>query len=158
MIGKLKTAQKYIEKGFKIQKNAGLTLDLSIYFWILSMVKFELGEFNNAQDYAEETLRLSKEMNENHREGQSKIWLGRIIGKKDPSQCNMAEEYILQGMNILEQLRIKPCLAQGHLFLGELYKNTGQEEMSILNLKKAAEAFKEMGMNYWLAKSREVSD
>ena len=158
LIGKLETAQKYIEKGFKIQKKAGLSLDLSIYFWLLSMVKFELGEYKNAQDYAEETLRLSREMNEKHREGQSNIWLGRIIGKKDTSKGDVAEEHILQGIKIFDELKMKPCSAEGHFFLGELYRDTDQKEKSVINLKKAAETFQEMGMDYWLAKTQEVLD
>ncbi len=44
----------------------------------------------------------------------------------------------------------------GYLFLGELYLDTGQKEKALENLKKAGGMFKEMGMDYWLAKTDEV--
>jgi hypothetical protein len=40
--------------------------------------------------------------------------------------------------------------------LGELYRDTGEKEKSVLNLKKAAEASKEMEMDYRLAKTQAV--
>jgi hypothetical protein len=52
----------------------------------------------------------------------------------------------------------KPHSAQGYLFLGELYLDTGQREKALENLKKAGAMFKEMGMDCWLAKTPEVLD
>ncbi len=40
--------------------------------------------------------------------------------------------------------------------MGELYVDTGQREKGLKNLKKAEATFKEMGMDYWLARTREV--
>ena len=73
-----------------------------------------------------------------------------------PSQSEKAEEFMVQGINILEDLMIKPWSTQGYLFLGELYTNTGQGDKAPENLKKAEHLFKEMGMDYWLAKTNEV--
>jgi len=42
--------------------------------------------------------------------------------------------------------------------LGELYLGTGQREKGLKNLKKAEAMFKEMGMDYWLARTPEVLD
>jgi hypothetical protein len=42
--------------------------------------------------------------------------------------------------------------------LGELYVDTGQREKGLKNLKKAEVLFKEMGMDYWLARTPEVLD
>ena len=44
----------------------------------------------------------------------------------------------------------------GYLFLVELYTDAGQREKALENLKKAKGMFQEMGMDYWLAKTREV--
>ncbi|MBW1854235.1 MAG: hypothetical protein JRJ00_06085, partial [Deltaproteobacteria bacterium] len=54
--------------------------------------------------------------------------------------------------------KLKPCSAQGYLFLGELYTETGQKEKSLENLKKAEGMFKEMGMDYWLTKMHVIQD
>jgi hypothetical protein len=49
------------------------------------------------------------------------IWLGRILGKSETAGETRGEEYILQGIKILDELKIEPYQAQGYLFLGELY-------------------------------------
>lgn len=65
-----------------------------------------------------------------------------------------AEECILRGMRILDELKAKPRYAQGHLFLGELYAHSGQRGKALTNLTKAETLFKEMGTDYWLAETR----
>jgi hypothetical protein len=40
--------------------------------------------------------------------------------------------------------------------LGELYANKGQQNKAMKNLKKAKGMFREMGMDYWLARSQET--
>ncbi len=82
--------------------------------------------------------------------------MGRILGKTDPNQFDRAEESILKGINILEELRLKPSFSQGYLYLGEFYTDIGQKEKAQENLKKAERMFKEMGLDYWLAKTQKV--
>jgi len=72
------------------------------------------------------------------------------------SQHHKAEEHILKGMKILDELGTKPYYAQGHLFLGELYADGGQKEKALGNLKKAEAMFQEMGMDYWLARTKKL--
>ena len=67
-----------------------------------------------------------------------------------------AEEYILKGIKMLEELKTQPYLSTGYLWLGELYADMGQREKALENLKKAEEMFKEMGMDYWLSRTHEV--
>jgi len=62
----------------------------------------------------------------------------------------------LQGKKILEELEKKYDYSKGYLFLGELYLNTSQKKKAFENLKKAESMHKEMGMDYWLAKTQEV--
>jgi hypothetical protein len=83
-------------------------------------------------------------------------WLGRTLGKADPSQIDNAKTNILNGIKILEDLKLKPYYSQGYLFLGELYADTSQKGLALENLKKAESMFQEMGMDYWLGKTQEV--
>jgi hypothetical protein len=85
-------------------------------------------------------------------EGKSLVWQGKILGKAGPSQSDGAEEYILQGIKILEELQARPLCAQGYLCAGELYADMDQSEKALDNLKKAQGMFKEMEMDYWLCK------
>jgi hypothetical protein len=59
-------------------------------------------------------------------------------------------------MTILDELKIKPFYAQGYLFLGELHAGAGQKEKALENLKKAEAMFQEMGMDYWLARTKNL--
>ena len=81
-----------------------------------------------------------------------------ILGKKEPNQIDMAEESFFKGMEILQELRLKAVYSQGYLFLGELYLNGGVQEKAKINLNMAEEMFKEMGMNYWLARAKELTE
>lgn len=89
-------------------------------------------------------------------EGLSLIWMGRILGRSDASRKDKAEQYILKGINILEKVELKPFYTLGRFFLGEFYLDAGQREKAAKNLKKADSMFQEMGMDYWLARTREV--
>jgi len=89
-------------------------------------------------------------------EGASWTWLGRILGKTDPSQSEKAKECTVKGIKILEEMGIKPWYSEGYLCLGELYADIGKREKALENLKKAEGMFQEMGMDYWLARTQEI--
>ena len=57
-------------------------------------------------------------------------------------------------MKIADELKAKPFHAKGHLFLGELYADAGQKERAIESLNNAEPMFQEMGMQYWLDRTR----
>ncbi len=57
-----------------------------------------------ARTHVELALQFSLENNERLMEGISKAWLGRVVAKADPTQIKAAEEAILQGISLLEEL------------------------------------------------------
>jgi class 3 adenylate cyclase/tetratricopeptide (TPR) repeat protein len=156
LIGDLETARKKIEKAIFYLGDQGSTFLLSYAYHFLSTVLFESRNFREAQDCIEEAIELSRNNNERQLEGMSLQELGRVSGKIDPTQVNNAEASIREGIKILEELKIRPCIAQGYLYLGESYADTDQNEKSIENLKKAEDEFKDMGMDYWLARTYAV--
>ena len=85
-------------------------------------------------------------------------YYGRVLWKSTPSEMSSAEENILHGIGMLEEMQIRPYYSQGYLFLGELYADTRQKEKALENLKKAEANFQEMGMDYWQNKTQEVLD
>ncbi len=129
---------------------------MSIFHWILGLIHMELGDPKSARSFLEESLRLSKRNHEKHSEGLSWIWLGRILGRAEPKQIDKAKQCIMKGMEILQELKIKPFYSQGHLFLSELYLKTSEKEKAIQNLEKAEKMFQEMRMDYWLTQTKEV--
>jgi tetratricopeptide (TPR) repeat protein len=155
-MGQLETALEHMEKGLKVQSDAGLIHQLSRYHYSLSMVHIDLGNLEKAQRYIEGAPDVAHKNNERHIEADSRITLGRLLGKMGKSDVAKAEESIVKGISILDELKLKPSASLGHFFLGELYADKGQKDKALESLKKAEAAFQEMGMDYWLCRTQEV--
>jgi tetratricopeptide (TPR) repeat protein len=153
-LGQLETALRLMEKALKMQTDIGLPVSFIHYY--LSYVHFDLGNLNEAKVQAEQALNLAQKGHQKFFEGVSWFQLGRSFGKIEGSQLHKAEEHILQGMKILDELETKPNYAQGCFYLGELYANAGQKEKGFENLKKAETMFQEMRMDYWLARTKKL--
>ncbi len=155
-LGEPQTGLEYIQKGLKIQNSAGVKANLFLYYDELSNAHFDLGDLKNALDCVTKALKLARDINDKLMEGASRIGLGSILVKSDPSQRDKAEESLLEGINLSEELRTKSWYSVGYLYLGEVYADTGQKDKALEILKKAEGMFKEMGMDYWLVKTDEV--
>ncbi len=155
LIGDVEQAHTFVSKGLKIQEDSGIEAMLSMHYWIYSLVLFASGELEDALRCTEKTLELSIKNNEKRYEGLSKILFGRILGSKNKEKYEDGEQFIFEGYQILEELRARPAIAQSFLDLGELYINSGQMDKALKNLEKAKSMFKEMGMEYWIAKAHQ---
>jgi tetratricopeptide (TPR) repeat protein len=155
LMGELETARKHMEKGLKMQIDAGVPYDLGLFYAMSGMVDLDSGNLKKAQHRAEEAVKISQKSHQ-HGEGLAWILLGRTLGKADPPQADKAEECILKGIKIDEELKIKTYYAPGYYYLGELCADTGQKDKALETLKKAEKLFREMGMNYWLGKTKEI--
>jgi len=154
--GELETAQKHAERALKVGSDSGLSIAWAQSYYSLGMTHLDSGDLENARSCIEEALKLSHDNNEKWVEGKSRVALGKVLGKADPSQSDKGEECILQGIKILEELQLRPLYSEGYLYLGELYADAGQGEKALKNLKRAEGMFQEMGMDYWLAKTQSI--
>ena len=145
-----------MEKGLKIQRDSWFTYQLSRFHHSLSTVHLDLGNLEKARSYIEGAAEVAHNRNEKHIEADSRIALGRVLGKMKRSEGVKAEKSILRGIKILDELKLRPSSSLGYLFLGEHYADTGQKEKGLDTLKKAESAFQEMGMGYWLRRTQEV--
>jgi tetratricopeptide (TPR) repeat protein len=155
-LGDLEAAKKHMAKGLDITMRGGSEWWISFHYLYLSKIYLDLGDPKNSRSFIEEALKLSQKNSEKHLEGASWTWLGRILGKTDPSQSDKAEECIVRGIKILDEMSINPWCSEGYLCLGELYADIGKKEKALENLKKAVGMFQGMGMDYWLARTKEV--
>lgn len=156
LLGDHDTAREYIEKSLKTFGKAKIHIDLGLFHWLMGMVHFKSGDLANARHHAKKALTISQENQQQWIEGFAWILLGRIYGKTDRIQYEDAEKYILQGIKILEELELKPLYLQGCYYLGVLYAETGQNNKALETMKKAENLFREMGMQYWVDKSKEI--
>jgi tetratricopeptide (TPR) repeat protein len=147
---------KFVEKGLKIQREANIDWHMCFHFFSLSICHCYTGDLIKASDLMEEAYRLAENSQERPYAGKSLIWLGRLTGLADSHKKNEAIEYIQRGLKILSALQTKPDVSIAYLFLGEIYWSLGLADKASSFLKKAAEMFEEMGMDYWLDKTQEV--
>jgi len=152
-LGELGRAMECSQKGLGMQREAGFSPDLPSFYQCLGSSYLDSGDLAKARGCFEEALDLSQKNPQRHWEGQSRYLLGSVLGETGPSQYGKAEEYILQGMGICDELKLKPYRSIAHLFLGELYADMGQREKALEALKKAQGMLQEMGMDYWLART-----
>jgi tetratricopeptide (TPR) repeat protein len=153
-LGDLEAARKHIDKGIELTNRGGSEWWKSFHYLYLSKTHFDLGDQKRSRSSIEESLKISQNNSEKHFEGASWAFLGKILGKADLSQSDTAAEHILKGIKILDELKIKPWCAEGHLYLGELYANIGNREDALKNLRKAESVFQEIGMDYYYPKRR----
>jgi tetratricopeptide (TPR) repeat protein len=134
----------------------GVSAQLSLHYCALGLVHDGLGDLEEAYADADEGLRLAKLHNELNLEAMASILLGGVLGKREPSQLHRATEHVMKGIEISDELRLRPESAKGHITLGELYANAGQNDKALEALKKAEAEFKDMGMDYWLKKAQDA--
>ncbi|MGO9566845.1 MAG: adenylate/guanylate cyclase domain-containing protein [Desulfomonilaceae bacterium] len=156
MGGQPKTAVDLTGKGLRMHTDAGIGFHKSACHLCCSYAHFEHGDLEKAKTHVELALQFSLENNERLNQGLSRAWLGRVLAKTDTGQIEAAEQQILQGISLLEELGLAVFYYLGYLWLGEVYAESGRREEALETLKKAETMFQEMGMDYWLVKAQEA--
>jgi tetratricopeptide (TPR) repeat protein len=154
--GESDTAIRYIAKGLKMQSDLGSQTWFCTHHMFYGAVQLDIGELSKAAESLESAINIAEENKESDNLAYSKILLGRTIAKIDSSHYGQALEHILNGIQMLEDLGLKPMYSQGYLFLCEVYSAMGKREDALESLKRAQSLFREMGMDYWLGKTQEV--
>jgi len=154
--GELDTARECAEKGDAHNCALGFSAYAAQHFHLMTEICLDLRDWENALRYAEEGLKIAKSHGLRAHEGLLNILLGKALARAKHSRSVSPEELILQGISILEELKLKPYQAEGYLYLGELYTDMSQREKASETLKKAEDAFRKMGMDYWLRMTQEI--
>ncbi|MBI4763612.1 MAG: hypothetical protein HY787_03280 [Deltaproteobacteria bacterium] len=150
------TGRGQAEKGLKMIRDSGIEAFLAFCYWIMGSIHLNLQDMESAQISLEEALRLSRKNGEKGWEGLALAGLGRVFSKKNLRDKKKTEEFFSQGLAILNEQKMKPWVAQEHMFLGEFYLDEGDKEKALENLKEAEGMFLEMEMDYWLDRTRKV--
>ena len=152
----LDAAREQAELGLSMESSTEFKAFSCAQYWILSEILIETGKQEEAQTHIQEALQRSQKYNEGCWEGLSWITMGRIYGKTDPQKIEKAKDFILKGISILEELKLRPHSAIGYLRMGELFIGTEQSEKVKENLSKAKEMFQEMAMDHWFGKAHGI--
>jgi tetratricopeptide (TPR) repeat protein len=155
-LGDTQGARTQIKKGLRTHVQSGVAFGSTFQNYALCLSYYEAGDLGEARGYAEAALEAAHRNQEKHYEGAMKALLGSITGRMGIVQSAKAEEMIVQGMDILEQLGLKAVIAQCYSLLAEFYADTGQKEKAIQALRTAEQMDEEMGMKYELNKTRQI--
>jgi len=123
---------------------------------VSGLVSQSMGDLPEARRSMEQAVRVAQENDQKHWEGQARMCLGRLRVEEDSSRHTVAEQTILEGLKIEEDLQLRPLQAWGHVFLGETYAIAGQKAKALSSLNKAHQMCQEMGMDYWLARTEKA--
>jgi len=156
LAGDVARALAYVKRGIKILQEMGLVFGVSFLFKYLAEVHFDSGDLESAERTIQQALELSQNHGEKGSEAISRIWQGKIWGKKEEFSLEKAEESILYGIGMAEEMKLRPFVAEGYLYLGELYLARGRREKARDHLKKAEDMFQEMGMDSFVTRTREI--
>jgi tetratricopeptide (TPR) repeat protein len=156
--GNLEAARDCGQKAARIQAEGKVSVMLSLAHLLCGAVSLDCGDLAGALDSIEQALRLSQSSGERDIEGRALAWQGRVLGKADVSQVAAAEERIQQGIRLLEEMKIRPWQAEGHLLAGELYSDTGERQKALTSLGRAQDMFQQMDMTHWLSRTQRTLD
>jgi len=152
--GEVTRALAHLERGIKVLQDMGIVLNVANFLACLAEVHFDSGDLESAERTIQEGLELSVRHGAKGYEANARIWMGRILVKKRELAFEMAEESLLHGIRMAEGCKYRSIIAEGHLFLGELYSARGQGEKAQYHLKRAEGMFQDMGMDYWLTQAK----
>jgi tetratricopeptide (TPR) repeat protein len=149
-------ARECAERSTWLIREHGVAIALSPACILSGLISQALGKQPEARSSLEQAVKVAHDSNQKHYEGHARMELGRVLGEEGISQVGAAEQSILGGMRIAEDLKLKPIQAIGHLNLGETYALVGQTEKALSSLKKAREMCREMGMDYYLVRTEKA--
>jgi uncharacterized protein HemY len=81
--------------------------------------------------------------------------LGEAAVRRDPSDLAEAKRRFEEARALADQLEMRPLVAHCHLALGDLCRRTGDLAKAKEHLTTAMAMYREMGMQFWLAKSEQ---
>ncbi|PYM20427.1 MAG: hypothetical protein DMD81_01750 [Candidatus Rokuibacteriota bacterium] len=117
------------------------------------------GRIDDARAEADRGLGLARAGGERGGQARALRLLGEVLASEDPLDAEQSERYFRQGLEIAEELGMRPQTARVRLGLGALYRRLGQREQARPELAAASAMFAEMGMTHWLEQAkREISE
>ena len=151
--GRLAEALPLLEKAVEEAAATGLMIHQSLRTAWLGETHLLAGRLDEASQFAQRSLDLSRRHKERGHEAWALRLLGEIASRCDPPDAERAEDHYRQAHPLAEELGMRPLVARGRLDLGRLYLQTGRQERALAALSEAAELFRSMEMVVWLTRA-----
>ena len=142
-----------IEEAVK-PKNLDASIISSVYpLTALSEALRLNGKIVKAFETAEEALRIFRQTKERCFGAWTLLVMAKIQSEMESEQIEQARQTFQQAKDLAANLRMRPLLAHCCLEIGQFYKRNGELEKSRLELQKAIDLFRPLGMRFWLPKA-----
>jgi tetratricopeptide (TPR) repeat protein len=156
LLDRAEKALEHLKKGLRIHLDLGIPMWLGSIHAGLAWAHLQLGNLEKALVHAEQGMNLCSANNERDFEAQAKMYLGRALGAAGSARFDEARQHILRGIEIADELKLKPLTAVGHFHFGDLSASSGRAEEATEHLRKAEAMFRQMGMDHWLGKAQDA--
>jgi hypothetical protein len=108
------------------------------------------GRLEEAQDFAERALVLTREHQERGHQTYTLRLLGEIAAQREPPAGDQAGDYYRQALALADELGMRPLQAHCHRGLGTLSLKIGRSEQARAALSAAIALYRAMDMPFWL--------
>ena len=112
------------------------------------------GQTGEAAKFGTRALELAKRKRERGYEAWALRMLGEIAASREPPDVQVAEAYYRDALARAEVLGMLPLVGRCHFGLGLLHARAGSGGEARVELAKAAAMFGDMGMTFWLERTR----
>jgi class 3 adenylate cyclase/tetratricopeptide (TPR) repeat protein len=151
LAGRAPEGVAFLERG--VEQARGIVALQALRLAWLSEAYLLAGRTADARAIGEQALALTRSHHERANEAWTLRLLGEIAASADPPEAEQAERNYRQALAFAGELGMRPLAAHCHLGLGVLYQKVGRDAEAQAELVTAAEAYRTMGMAFWLAKA-----
>jgi tetratricopeptide (TPR) repeat protein len=154
--GRLPEALSILKEALQTGASMKLMLFRPLLLGFMGEAYLLTGQLDEARQYVEGALALSKERRERGWEAWSLKLIGQLASHPDFLDYRRAEEAYFSALVIAAEIRMRPLEAHCRLGLGQLFGKSGDAKQAREHLDNAAHMFREMDMPFWLEKAEET--
>jgi tetratricopeptide (TPR) repeat protein len=151
--GRCENAIPVLEEATRTVHPTGVGLLLSGRAAFLGEAARWCGRPHEAEQLAEEALRLARAHKEQGNEAWALRLLGDLTSDREPLDLSAAKTCYGGALALAETLEMRPLAAHCHRGLGLLHRRTGARQVARQELAVARELYRDMGMTFWLERT-----
>jgi tetratricopeptide (TPR) repeat protein len=154
--GRVVEALAVLEEVLTRAASQGVVVEESSRLAYLAEARLLAGQRDEAAAVAQRALEHARGHAERGNEARVRHLLGEIAAQPDDPDVANAEAHYRAAVTLATELGMRPLVAHCHLGLGTLAGRTGDSGKAREHLTRAAEMYREMGMDFWLAQAEAV--
>ena len=145
-----------LEEALALSVQLGTKLQLSYGKASLAAALVALGELSAVPGLCQEAVELAEESGDKFGNALAHQVLAEAASRLEPADSERAERAILEAIRILQEIGVRPELARGYSGYARLLKAQGKSERAREYLTRATEMYRDMSMEWDLARSEQA--